>query len=350
MYTIDQIRHVHLEISSRCNAACPLCSRNFFGKQFNDGYPEHDMSLAEAQTIFQPLFIQQLTGLLINGNFGDIVMNMEAVDILTYFRQHNKNLSIFISTNGGARNAEFWQQLAKLDVVVEFCIDGLEDTHHLYRQNTLFSTVIKNAKTFIEASGRARWKFIEFDHNQHQIDQARQLAETLGFIEFRSMNTGRNTGWVFNDRNELTHVIGKPEVVEFDWVWQRRTSGQASVDYYAKKPLNAEIFCDVLPKKSVYVTSTGDVYPCCFVGHFPRTYGHGQSYHAATNQQIREILGNFNNNALTNSFENCISWFNKIQNTWKESSFGAGRLLVCHNTCGANYPADRGINIDKPKP
>ena len=308
------------------------------------------MTLEEVQTIFQPSFIRQLTGLLINGNFGDIVMNMEAIEILNYFRRHNTEMTVFISSNGGARDAKFWQDLAKLNVVVEFCIDGLEDTHHLYRQNTLFSTVIKNAKTFIAAGGHARWKFIEFDHNRHQVEQARQLAASMGFIGFRSMNTGRNTGWVFNNRNELTHVLGKPEIVKFDWVWKRRTTGKASVDNYAKQPSDAEISCDVLPKKSVYVTSTGEVYPCCFVGHFPRTYGNGDCYHSATNQQIREILGDFDNSALTNSLENCISWFGKIERTWKESSFNTGRLLVCHNTCGANYPADRGINVDKPKP
>lgn len=350
MYTFDQIRHVHLEISSRCNAACPLCARNFFGKEFNDGYPEHDMTLEEAQKIFKPSFIEQLTHLLINGNFGDIVMNRHAVDILSYFRQHNKDIIVFISTNGGARDAEFWQQLAKLNVIVEFCIDGLEDTHHLYRQNTSWSTVIKNAKTFIAAGGRARWKFIEFDHNRHQVAEAQALSESMGFIGFRSMNTGRNTGPVFNNRNELTHTLGQPMFVNFDWIWSKRTQGQPNVNLLAKQPLDAEISCDVLPKKSVYVTSTGEVYPCCFIGHFPRSFGHGDYYHAATNQQIREILGDFDNNAITNSFENCVSWFDKIEHTWKQNSFESGRLLVCHNTCGANYPADRGINVDKPKP
>jgi MoaA/NifB/PqqE/SkfB family radical SAM enzyme len=336
MYTIDQIRHVHLEISSRCNAICPLCARNFYGKEFNDGYIEHSMTLTEAQKIFQPKFVQQLSELLVNGNFGDIVMNAEAIDILRYFKQHNNDIKIFVSTNGGARDSKFWQDIASVVTEVEFCIDGLEDTHHLYRQNTVFSTVIKNAQAFIAAGGRAGWKFIVFDHNRHQIDAAKILSKQLGFFYFRSLDTKRNQGPVFDNNNQLKHVIGQPILVDFDRLWNRRTKGQPQIEKFIKQPRDADINCDVLPKKSVYVTSIGEVYPCCFIGYFPRAYGHGDYYHAVTNQQIRKILGDFDNNALTNSFENCISWFDQVQNTWKQS-FESQRLLVCHNTCGENH-------------
>ena len=84
IYSVDQIQHLHLEISSLCNAACPLCPRNFWGYEYNAGYKEHNMTLAEAQKRFSIEFVKQLRHLVINGNFGDAVMNPDPVPIVNY--------------------------------------------------------------------------------------------------------------------------------------------------------------------------------------------------------------------------------------------------------------------------
>jgi MoaA/NifB/PqqE/SkfB family radical SAM enzyme len=184
MINFYEIRNVHLEISSLCNASCPWCPRTFWGYPYNDGYPEVNFSLSNAKKIFTLDLLKQLSSITINGNFGDIVMNPEGADIVEYFSGNNPNLSITISTNGSARSKEFWQRLATARAKVEFCLDGLEDTHHLYRQNTSWNTVIKNAKIFIDAGGDAAWKFIKFKHNLHQIDDCRNLSTQLVFKKF----------------------------------------------------------------------------------------------------------------------------------------------------------------------
>ena len=48
LYAVEDIRQVHLEISSECNATCPQCPRNLCGYPHNDGYEEHSMTVAEA--------------------------------------------------------------------------------------------------------------------------------------------------------------------------------------------------------------------------------------------------------------------------------------------------------------
>jgi len=237
MYAFDQIRHVHLEISSRCNANCPLCPRSFFGYPYNNGYIERDLTLQDAQRIFQPEFIHQLDELYINGNFGDAVMNPETIDIIKYFQSHLlRSALVGISTNGGARGADFWRTLAKLNVSVFFCIDGLEDTHHLYRQNTVYATVIKNARTFIDAGGHATWRMINFDHNRHQQDTARELSESMGFKRFQLMDYGRNVGPVFDKQKQLTHWIGQQPAwyTNFDELMNRRLSGSTAFEEIVK--------------------------------------------------------------------------------------------------------------------
>lgn len=73
MYKYSDIRHVHLEISTRCNAACPGCPRNLCGVDVIDDFPLHDMTLAEAERIFIPEFLKQINKMYINGNLGDFI-------------------------------------------------------------------------------------------------------------------------------------------------------------------------------------------------------------------------------------------------------------------------------------
>lgn len=331
MYTIDSIRVLHLEISSNCNAACPLCPRNFHGYPFNDGYTEHSMTLSEAQTIFTVEFIQQLDHVHVNGNFGDIVMNPEAIDILSHFRTTNPSLQISISTNGGARNSEFWSKLADLRCMVYFCIDGLEDTHHLYRQNTLYSTVIKNAQTFIQAGGNAVWKMIDFDHSRHQQDMARQLSQEFGFQNFELVDHGRNSTPVFDKNRQLTHIIGSPRVTDFQQLMDWRKHGPALAGIIASTRIK-NISCVVKKTKSVYVSSTGHVYPCCYLGFSPET-DFGGIHHKSVNAQLRPLIKH--NNAIEHGLSESIQWFNEVEKSWDIDSFENGRLIMCNDTCGS---------------
>jgi len=337
MYSIQEIKSVHLEISSRCNAACPLCPRNFFGYPYNDGYVEHDMTLAQAKQIFQPEFLKQITGVYINGNFGDAVMNLDTVAIVEYFKFHNPDLNISISTNAGARDRDFWQALAGANVEVVFCIDGIDEVHGLYRQNTLYSTVIKNAKIFIEAGGKATWKMIDFDHNRHQQDQARQLSKELGFVFFNLVDHGRNQGPVFDKNKNLIRKMGTLHhtQVNFEVQWKNRILDEVSLEDILDRQPPRPIKCQVKANKSLYITSTGEVYPCCYLGFSPKTYSIGKgTYHAPLNKQFRPLIGN--NNALERPLADCISWFDKIVKSWDIPTFQQGRLIICNDSCGCN--------------
>jgi sulfatase maturation enzyme AslB (radical SAM superfamily) len=333
MYNLTDICHVHLEISSLCNAACPLCPRNFYGYEYNDGYIERNLTLLETKQIFQREFVQQLDEIYINGNFGDAVMNPETVEIIEYFKSCSSTLKISMSTNAGARNREYWQALAALGVKVIFCIDGLEDTHSLYRQNTLYSTVIQNAKIFIASGGEAVWKMIDFDHNKHQQATAQALSEQLGFKKFQLVDHGRNQAPVFGKNQQLSHTIGDPVKITFDRLWKSRTQDQVLLEDITADRTPKDIHCRVKKQKSIYISSTGDVYPCCWLGFSPKTYGHG-NYHAAANAQFRDFVQE--NNALEHSLEHCVEWFTKIAKTWSMPTFEAGRLVICNDVCGSD--------------
>lgn len=335
MIAYQDIRDVHLEISSLCNASCPWCPRTFWGYPYNGGYPETNLSLESARLIFSRDFLKQLTSIRINGNFGDIVMNPEGADIVDYFFEHNPHLAVSVSTNGGARDRQFWTQLAQTPVTVLFCIDGLEDTHHLYRQNTVWATVIRNAQIFIAAGGRAVWKMIRFDHNQHQIEQCRQMSNELGFADFELIDDGRDTAPVFDRNGRLTHVLGNytgPK--EFKILFHKKTTDTVLLeDIATDRTPSKSMACQTQILKSIYIASTGDVSPCCFTGFYPKTYGHGQ-YHQAANAQLIPLIAK--NNALEHSLQECIAWFKLVENSWKFETYQQGHLIICDDNCGQN--------------
>lgn len=333
MINIHEVREVHLELSTNCNARCPLCPRNYFGYPYNAGYPVTELSIADIEKIFAPEFIAQLYEVRFNGNLGDFMLASDALAITGYFRKHNPNLLIDISTNGSARSLEFWHELAKHRPIVRFALDGLEDVHHLYRQDTNFNTIIRNSQEYITAGGHAVWKMVLFDHNKHQVEQARVMSKQLGFARFQLVDQGRNDGPVFDRNGDLSHTIGsrwhKPQ--ESVMFYMDRQKSSQNIFFNTQQP-SSNIKCVTKgPDKTIYVAANGEVYPCCWTGFYPRTF---DSCLHNGNDRIKELLGDFDNNALNRPLEECLSWFDRIEQSWQHKSFNEGLPFICSRTCG----------------
>lgn len=175
-----------MEVSSSCNAACPMCAREinpFFDKK------GQSLSIEKVKTLFDTDFISKLESMYMCGVYGDPAAAPDTIKIFNYFREINPNLSLGMHSNASLRSEVWWGKLGKvLSRSTDFCffsIDGLEDTNHIYRVNTDFKKIMKNAKSFIQSGGKAHWEFLVFEHNEHQVDEARELAKNMGFINFR---------------------------------------------------------------------------------------------------------------------------------------------------------------------
>jgi len=327
MISINDIRELQIEISSMCNARCPMCMRNYHGFPYNLGYKETNMTLEKIKTIVPESVVAQLNHVLINGNFGDLVMNPETPVILSWLREHGRQpvtgkpgLIISAFTNGGAQGREFWQALAATGVYLEFCIDGLEDTHHLYRQNTVYETVIKNAQTFIAAGGHANWCMTEFDHNRHQIDQARERSKALGFKKFNLRNHGRDSGPVYNQNGQKLFELKKhtgntyPELITKEWIANHGSRKLAPAAY-------DEVRCKALydwGPISMYIAADGNIDPCCFIGNFSKP---GTTY--------VEDVHVLRDGATVDTLEKGVVWFNQIIDTFDTPK----QLTACNTYC-----------------
>lgn len=333
MLAYQDIRKVHLELTTHCNARCPLCARNFYGSAHNSGYPLTSLTLSNIQKIFPVEFVQQLNHIYCGGNFGDFIMAKDALAILNYFRTTKPTIKLSGSTNAGIRSAEFWEELARLDVEIHFCIDGVGESHSLYRIDTEYDTVIQNAKTFINAGGNAVWMMTKFDHNNDQIDTARKIASELKFTHFRPRDIGRDTGPAYTKSGQLMHFIGKPQGLETLTRAQALDHTSRFVrDYKYTDIVPATKFnCEVRYDSSIYIDALGEVYPCCHIGHYPKTF---DPTRIIGNDQITDIVQGVNNNALEYGVEQAVKWLTEINKRFSVPTFKEGRLYRCHDHCG----------------
>ena len=180
--TIDNINHINAELTNYCNAACPMCARYFIDGVLNkERVNSQHTTLQFFKDKIGIKVISQLKVFTSCGNLGDGAMNPECLEIYQWIRSINPSCELRLHTNGGARNKEFWKEMAQIKVGVTFAIDGLEDTNHLYRRNVRWAKLMENVKSFIDAGGSAQWEMLIFKHNESQIDACKVLSKELGF-------------------------------------------------------------------------------------------------------------------------------------------------------------------------
>lgn len=233
---------LHLEVTTACNAACPLCPRET-DVNFNKETDVVTLSLSEVKVLCDDDFIKDLDKMFMCGNYGDPAAANSALDIFRYFKSVNPTITLGMNTNGSLRTPDWWRELAgilngPLDYVV-WSIDGLSDTNHLYRINTVWNKIMDNAQAFIDAGGSAHWDMLIYEHNEHQMDSAEQLAREMGFSWFRSK------------------VSKRTSTVEFI---------RAPKSFTSAIKIDGPINCSAINEQSIYMSAEGIVYPCCWQG------------------------------------------------------------------------------------
>lgn len=348
-YDQSKIRAIHLEITDRCNASCPQCVRNILGGKENPHLPKRELSLDDIKKIITPKIVHGLERLYMCGNFGDPVVAKDTLEAFHYFRESNSEIHLSMNTNGAMRPEQWWRELAKVfgrKGNIKFALDGLKGTHELYRVGTDFDKVLRNAKAFIDAGGEAVWEFIVFRHNKHQIEDARKLSESLGFSRFQVKKTGRFfsnkthevalSQEVLNTTGEVTHHLELPEDESLHnpaFEEERRIVGKfGSMDRYFD---STKISCKVEAEGSVYVSSEGLVFPCCWVAMQPYSW-----YRDPAESPVSKLLENCGGSQTLNAHQHSIqeivngAFFKGVKESWSCSSIADGKLRTCAKTCG----------------
>jgi MoaA/NifB/PqqE/SkfB family radical SAM enzyme len=338
MFKFNQLKAIHVELTNNCQASCPMCARNNHGGLPNPNINITEITLEHFKKIFSQEVLTQIDHIYFCGNYGDPILSNYLLEIISYCSETNPQLHVAVHTNGSARTAKWWRSLYRVlpeKHCVHFALDGLEDTHHLYRTGTDFNKIIDNAKEFIACGGTAEWVFLSFKHNEHQIEQARTLATRLGFKSFSHKATGRflEKPWfdVVDSTGQITYKIEPPTEHKITFVKRE------VIENYKHYVAQAEIQCGVSDTKEVYVDAYGHIWPCCFIGAVPYTYATPSelthTYHKETKDEIKNLLEYIGNNDLRiRSIQDTIDsseWQSVWSKYWSEK-----KLSTCARTCG----------------
>ena len=271
---IDFIKKIELEITSDCNAACPGCARtlNF------DNLVVTQVTLQDLKRILPDEKYIKGKDIRLCGVLGDPMIHPEVYEITEYLLSNGGE--VCISTNAGVAPVETWEKLGKLsalykeNLIMMACIDGHRETNHIYRVNTKFSVIERNLNAFSKHSykgskSKNRWVFIVFDHNEHEIEAAKQHAHKLG-LRFYTRTGMRNSihTWLakLGKKNaKITKPItttgkkehgGKAQVEELD-----KIIAQGRVD----KNILDTLICKYVHEGEIFINAQQEMWPCCFL-------------------------------------------------------------------------------------
>lgn len=314
MYNYTDIRDIHLEITSKCQARCPMCPRRINGGPINPLFKITEIDLETFKKWFTTDFIKQLDSLFMCGNLGDPIIAQYCLEIFQYLRETNTNIRLSMHTNGSARSTHWWKNLAECKVKVIFGIDGLADTHVLYRIDTDWLKIIKNSQAFIDAGGNAEWHMLVFKHNEHQVEECRKLSEGMKFKKFVTKHTSRFNDGKFNVLDEQGKTINILYPTEIS-----KSNTEKVINISA-----SAIQCKAQKYKQIYVGADGTVSPCCWLDF---SWQLPNQYNRINYMDAVGIFPNLNKNTLEEIFH--LGYFKTIENTWAVEP-----LAECNKQCG----------------
>ncbi|HMN68040.1 MAG TPA: radical SAM protein [Bdellovibrionales bacterium] len=353
MYELAEINTIHLEVTSKCNASCPMCMRNVLGGKVNPLLPITELSLADMKTILPPEVARSLNRLYMCGNYGDPIMATETLEIFAYLRAMNPDMHLQMFTNGSGRGEDWWRELARMSVQVRFSVDGLADTNALYRRGTKWPLIERALRSFTGAGGHAEWDYIVFRHNEHQVETARAWSEELGVRRFNVKKTARffsNTQVKTKDSQEVMNREGTVEY-RLEKPLDPRYLNPAHLkedqlvadhgslkEFFARTPID----CKTAREKSLYISAEGLAFPCCWTANQLYLW-----YYPEKGAPIWKMLGRLPGgidslNAKRRPLAEIVNgpFFQTVlPASWNRQSYEDGRLFVCGKTCGRGMDA-----------
>ena len=339
MFAFNQLKTIQIEITTRCQASCPMCARNIHGGPVNPNLKLADWTLDEFKSIFSEEVCHQIDTVIFCGSFGEPIINNDLLEMCQHLKDLNPNLAVRLHTNGSARNTEWWSRLAQAlpaDHLITFGIDGLWDTHHIHRIGTDWNKILDNAISFIKNGGQAEWMFIKFAHNEHQVEQAQAIAEDYGFKNFSVKNSIRFEGEsypVFDKDSKTVYNIKPPSdnVVRF--------VDKDLIKNYNQWFDSVNIECHVLKNKEIYIDAYKNMYPCCWIASTPYLYNDPTSilypYKQTAVKEFYEVLnslGGFDAIDLTKKSIKQVMDMPQWQSVWQ--THWDNKILVCAKNCG----------------
>jgi MoaA/NifB/PqqE/SkfB family radical SAM enzyme len=321
-------RTLQLEISSNCNINCLGCVRTdrfSYNMKGNPDIPKNNfLSLETFKDVIYSPAAGSVQEVQFCGTIDDPLMHPNFLDMVSLLKE--KQIRTIIHTNASLRTPEYFKKLASvLRGKVQFSIDGLQETNHLYRRGSNWNKIMENAKAFIAAGGHAQWQYIEFPWNEKDTQAAKELAIAMGFKSFKYRR----------DRSGTPSPGKYEENINFS----KRIASLSWKEYVSKleqQQIGKDIECFSQEDGMYFIGYDAKVWPCCFL--------HNAKWNSAGKYEEAQLRYSKNygddwNSLLSHSFEEIVNhkfYTEDLTDSWNSTTHGTGgkdRIIRCTQTC-----------------
>lgn len=324
---------LQVDMTSYCNAKCGGCARNISGGPTLPGLKLTHFDVDVWTQLSSS--IQQIQKLTLNGNWGDPAMHPKLHEMMQTWIKYNPRSHVAIHTNGGSHKPEWWAELARIlqqtkSHRIFFAVDGLDDTHSIYRRNVDYTRLIENIQAFTDAGGHAVWCMTLFDHNIHQIEQAKQIADSIGVDMFQTRHSHTPDELYIVDKDEnVQYTIYNQQAREVEtdpgeWLPNARDK---TIRKYRDPDITGTTKCPWYNAKDIQIDPWGRVWPCCNMS----VYGVGHPEFPAEDFDTSVLPENFN--SLHHH-----DIYNILQHDWFTTTLSkdvqTAKHAVCRRVCG----------------
>lgn len=209
---------IRMEASTLCQLKCPVCIQNngetnILGK----GYLKFRNF---KKFIEENPYIKKIE----LSSHGEMFLNPELEDIIKYSYEKKIALQVDNGVNLNTVSKEMLGCLVKYKFrLIRVSIDGASDqTYRLYRIGGNFSQVIENIKTinFFKKKYNTEfpaliWQFVIFGHNEHELTEASNLAQSLGMQFIPKFNWDPAYSPI-RDKELVKRIMGFTSWIEHD--------------------------------------------------------------------------------------------------------------------------------------
>tara|TARA_Y200000002_G_scaffold68079_1_gene52941 strand:- start:23326 stop:24267 length:942 start_codon:yes stop_codon:yes gene_type:complete len=303
MWTTDTLEWIDIELTSFCNIRCKGCFRvisNHADKILNKTY----LDLDTIKEKFRKEMFPNIKIINFCGSVDEPCSHPQFHQIVEHFSDWNVHINI--ATNGSLRTTKWWEKLASIlpsSHKVVWGIDGSDELSEVYREGSSFKKVQQNFRAFIAAGGRANWQFIVFEHNEHQLEIAKQMAKDEGFKEFKTIISHRK------DTGGVKHK--KVEVEESNC-----------------------ISCKYANQKRIFVNHMGNIIPCCHLNskmlEYPVSGNKKDRFEEILDEEKYMDDINIKNVSVEQAINGKV--WNAIKNSWESNN----RIPRCEQVCKQN--------------
>lgn len=338
-YKFETIKKLEIDCTSFCNAFCGACDRNIDGGENHPNLKLNHIDLKDWQSFITQDNLQNIQEIIFNGNFGDFSMHPHFIEMMEILAQVKTDVYLNLNTNGGARNSQFWSDLAvvlnkfaKHDI--KWGIDGLEHNHDIYRRGIDWNKRIDNLRAFNESDGNSIWKCIVFDYNKDDIDSISKFAKEAGCIAFQTNRNRSNPLDMKAYKNFPQQSITGPNLKTFNELYKRKDTFKRQTATPLTNAIETigNFACPYAEEGMLQIDPWGNIWPCCYISGRQLDLKTNFNYSKYKNNHIR----NSNLRDITHQFAE------DLHSAWEH-----GSIDICNKCGGKEKPAPIYIGITK---